>query len=209
MAHRVFAGAQFTVSAPRLADCPAEGPPEIAFAGHSNAGKSSVLNRLTGRRQLARTSKTPGRTQALNFFETDAARLVDLPGYGYAKVPREMLARWGRHIDDYLSRRRTLVGIVLVSDVRHAPKPFDRAMLDWAEAAEMPLHLLLNKADKLRRGPASARLYAVSSEVNTYSSASVQLFSAADGTGLEVLEEVLAGWIETDAFGRKRRGPTG
>ncbi len=197
------------VSAPRLADCPAEGPPEIAFAGHSNAGKSSVLNRLTAQRQLARTSKTPGRTQALNFFDAGHARLVDLPGYGYARVPREMLAAWGRHIDAYLSTRSTLVGVVVVTDVRHALKPFDRAMLEWADAAGMPLHVLLNKSDKLKRGPASAVFHGILSEVRTHSQVTVQLFSATRGTGLEELEAVLQGWIVMASPGERGDGPAG
>ncbi len=206
-----FNDARFMLSAPRLRDCPPPGPPEIAFAGRSNAGKSSVLNRLTGRRQLARTSKTPGRTQALNFFECGGegeqatGRLVDLPGYGYAKVPLKMLASWGAHIDAYLSGREVLAGVVLVADVRHALKPFDASMVQWSLASGVPLLVLLNKADKLKRGAAADRLAAVTRQLRTLSpepaadpgtrGIRVQLFSATTGQGQDAALEVLHGWL--------------
>ena len=126
-----FESAQFIKSAAQLNDCPADVGAEVAFAGRSNAGKSSAINCLTRQTRLARTSKTPGRTQLLNFFSiTPTTRLVDLPGYGYAKVPQAMRDAWHRNIDDYLRERMSLVGIVLVMDVRHPMKPFDEMMLE-------------------------------------------------------------------------------
>ena len=150
---------QFLTSAVGVADAPAEAGPEVAVAGRSNAGKSSFLNRLAGQRQLARVSRTPGRTQLLNFFEVaELGRLVDLPGYGYAKAGKAAQARWQQEVNSYLSFRDCLVGIVLVMDVRHPFQAFDTELIDWAQASELPLHILLNKADKLKSGARSAAL---------------------------------------------------
>ena len=148
-----FAKAQFLLSAPTLSQCPDDTGCEVAFAGRSNAGKSSAINVLTRQGKLARTSKTPGRTQLINFFSlTEHCRLVDLPGYGYAKVPKAVKQRWDEHLAEYLQRRQSLRGLILLMDVRHPLQDFDRQMVLWADQSDMPVHILLTKADKLKRG---------------------------------------------------------
>ena len=173
---------EFLLSADRLDRCPLDDVAEVAFAGRSNAGKSSTLNRITGRRQLARVSKTPGRTQLINFFSVSGGgRLVDLPGYGYARAARSRQAAWGRAVDDYLNRRVNLAGVVLVMDARHPLKPFDEDMIDWCRNRSMPLLVLLNKADKLNRGQRAKALRTVEEAVPLVSTA--LLFSAVTGLG--------------------------
>lgn len=193
-----FAAAQFVTSAARLGQAPADAGREAAFAGRSNAGKSSALNAIAGHKGLARTSKTPGRTQLINFFRvTDDARLVDLPGYGYAKVPPAVKAQWERHLTAYLKHRESLVGLVLLMDVRHPLTEFDRQMLAWCRDAALDVHVLLTKADKLKRGAAQNTLLKVRRELaGLHPQVSVQLFSALDGTGLEAARAQLAAWLE-------------
>lgn len=195
-----FAAAQFVTSAARLGQAPADAGREAAFAGRSNAGKSSALNAIAGHKGLARTSKTPGRTQLINFFRvTDDARLVDLPGYGYAKVPPEVKAQWERHLTAYLKHRESLVGLVLLMDVRHPLTDFDRQMLAWCRDAALDVHVLLTKADKLKRGAAQNTLLKVRRELaGLHPQISVQLFSALDGTGLEAARAQLATWLELE-----------
>ena len=172
----------FLLSAENLRQCPDDDVPEIAFVGRSNAGKSSTLNRLTGRRQLARVSKTPGRTQLINFFAVHGGgRLVDLPGYGYARAAKSRREAWGRTVDDYLNQRSNLVGVVLVMDARHALKPFDRHMIEWCAERPLPLLGLLNKADKLGRDAGARTLRTVRQDVPP--NCTVLLFSAANGLG--------------------------
>src|SRR5690606_4125907 len=154
-----FALAEFLKSAPTLQHCPADEGAEIAFAGRSNAGKSSAINLLTRQSKLARTSKTPGRTQLLNFFTVAEQRyLVDLPGFGYAKVPPEVKRKWQRQLELYLERRQSLCGVVLLMDIRHPFKEFDEVIIQWCRSSELPLHILLTKADKLKRGAAASAL---------------------------------------------------
>ena len=172
----------FLTSADRLETCPRDDVVEVAFAGRSNAGKSSTLNRLTGRRQLARVSKTPGRTQLINFFSVnEGGRLVDLPGYGYARAARSSREAWGQAVDEYLNRRTNLASVVLVMDARHPLKPFDRDMIEWCARRSMPVLVLLNKADKLKRGERARVLRSVEAEVPPGTRA--LLFSAATGMG--------------------------
>lgn len=190
--------ASFLISAARVEQCPPDEGLEIAFAGRSNAGKSSALNTLT-HANLARTSKTPGRTQLLNFFTLDQQRrLVDLPGYGYAKVPIPLKQHWQKHLEAYLSSRESLAGLVLLMDIRHPLTPFDCMMLDWAQSSDMPLHILLTKADKLTFGAAKNELLKVQKEINSHwgDNVSIQLFSATKRTGIEQAREVLAKWLE-------------
>lgn len=147
--------AQFVTSAATLSACPDDSLAEVAFAGRSNAGKSSAINTITGQNRLARISKTPGRTQLINFFALDEGRhLVDLPGYGFAKVPLKVKDKWQKELERYLRQRDALVGLILLSDIRHPLKEFDRMMIDWAVQSNLPLHLLLTKSDKLKRGAA-------------------------------------------------------
>jgi len=189
--------AAFLTSAARFDQCPADTGWEVAFAGRSNAGKSSAINSLTGNRKLARTSRTPGRTQLINFFSLGIdQRLVDLPGYGYAKVPRKTREAWNRQLEAYLSRRQSLRGLVLLMDARHPLQPFDEQLLGWAEAATMPVHVLLTKADKLSRGPARQTLFQVRGRLAHLGDlASVQLFSALKHQGHEELIAVLGRWL--------------
>lgn len=193
-----FSPAQFLKSAARLDQAPPDAGREAAFAGRSNAGKSSALNLITGHKGLARTSKTPGRTQLINFFGvTPEARLVDLPGYGYAKVPPEVKTQWERHLTAYLERRESLVGLILLMDVRHPLTDFDRQMLAWCAQGQLPVHVLLTKSDKLKRGAAQNTLLAVKRELKKlHPDATAQLFSALDSTGLDAARELLAGWLE-------------
>ncbi len=189
--------AQFMTSASKLSQCPPDEGWEVAFAGRSNAGKSSAINSLTGNKKLAKTSRTPGRTQLLNFFSiSDTQRLVDLPGYGYAKVPLAIKREWTRQLEHYLQHRQSLRGLILLMDVRRPLQAFDQQMLTWALEASMPVHILLTKADKLKRGPAGNTLLRVRSELAPYRQlASVQLFSALQHSGHAELIAVLDAWL--------------
>jgi GTP-binding protein len=174
----------FLKSAPTLDDCPPADQPEIAFAGRSNSGKSSVLNRLTGSRLTAKVSKTPGRTQVLNVFDVrEGGRLVDLPGYGYAKASKSAQAAWQRNVNEYLSERDSLVGVVLVMDIRHPLTEYDLELGSWADQSELPLLILLNKADKLKQGQRQKILSTVQKTLKDQALTRVQLFSAQSGLG--------------------------
>ena len=188
---------EFLASAPDLERCPAGDEPEVALAGRSNAGKSSVLNRLTGNRRTARVSRTPGRTRLINFFGVaGGGRLVDLPGYGYAAASRREQQRWQQAVNAFLSFRDQLAGVVLVTDIRHPGTPFDEELIAWAAASEMPLHVLLNKADKLKSGARRQALTRCRQQLSGHISA--QLFSAETGLGVEELLVVLEGWLHGD-----------
>jgi len=194
--------AQFLKSAPTLRECPADEGAEVAFAGRSNAGKSSAINTLTGNSKLARTSKTPGRTQLLNFFSLDEQRrLVDLPGYGFAKVPLAVKNEWQQHLDAYLSARQSLRGLVLLMDIRHPLQPFDTLLLEWAARSKMPVHALLTKSDKLTYGAGKTTLLQVQKAMKEMSGlqATAQLFSAHNGQGLDELQQHLNGWLLAEA----------
>jgi GTP-binding protein len=182
-----FRSAQFVLSAAQLRQLPADEGAEIAFAGRSNAGKSSALNVICEQHGLARTSKTPGRTQLLNVFALDEGRrLIDLPGYGYAKVPEEMRDHWRKLIDAYMRERESLRGVVLIMDCRHPLKDFDRQMLTYCTGIELPCYVLLTKADKLSRNEAAKTLAAVRKESATNGwPAQMQLFSALARTGVD------------------------
>ncbi|MCK9605529.1 MAG: ribosome biogenesis GTP-binding protein YihA/YsxC [Methylomonas sp.] len=193
--------AKFINSAPRLQDAPPDQGMEIAFAGRSNAGKSSAINTLVQQNALARVSKTPGRTQLLNFFEIDAQRkLVDLPGYGYAKVPVAVKRDWQKMMENYLKNRKALCGIVLVMDIRHPMTEFDWQMVEWCEHTGQPLHILLTKADKLKFGAAKNTLLAVQRELSQASIVvTLQLFSALNKTGIEDIHQLLDEWFGFNA----------
>ncbi|KRF01965.1 GTP-binding protein [Frateuria sp. Soil773] len=193
-------GAQFVLAAHRISQLPADHGAEVAFAGRSNAGKSSALNALTSHKGLARTSKTPGRTQQMVVFSLPPlaadggaldARLVDLPGYGYAKVPLEMREHWKQEIDRYLHQRRSLRGVVLIADIRHPLKEFDRMMLDFCFATGLPCHLLLTKADKLSRNQSMQALAAMRKSFPDGLHATAQVFSSTAGTGVDEAREAV------------------
>jgi GTP-binding protein len=193
-----FRQAEFLTSVPRASLAPPDEGAEVAFAGRSNAGKSSALNAITGQRALARTSKTPGRTQQINFFAVgENMRLVDLPGYGYAKVPQAMKNTWQRNLSEYLHVRRSLRGLILLMDCRHPLTDYDREVLLWCADFGLPVHILLTKADKLKRGAAANTLLAVRKRLpELHSEASVQLFSALKKTGMDEARQVLSGWLK-------------
>jgi GTP-binding protein len=187
--------AHFLTSAPTLKECPPPVVPEVAIAGRSNSGKSSVLNQLTRNRSLARTSKTPGRTQLLNFFDTSlGGRLVDLPGYGYARVAKSQKRLWEDHVEEYLARRESLVAVVLVMDVRHLFEPFDVMMIEWIRHTQLSMHVLLNKADKLRHGASTSALRAAKQRLSS-PQFSLQLFSALTGVGRDEAIDKLSAWL--------------
>ncbi|MGH6635846.1 MAG: ribosome biogenesis GTP-binding protein YihA/YsxC [Gammaproteobacteria bacterium] len=191
--------ARFQRSAHVMAQLSPDSGAEAAFAGRSNTGKSSAINALTGLRQLARTSKAPGRTQQIVVFQLDEnRRLADLPGYGYAKVPAALKRHWGNLIPTYLNSRRSLVGVVLTVDIRHLLKPMDEQMLVLCQQASLPVHVLLTKADKLSKSAcAVAEREMRSSCENLVSTLSVQPFSASKRLGVEQLTAVLDGWFAT------------
>lgn len=190
-----FQHATFLTSAAKLSQLPADQGIEVAFAGYSNAGKSSALNLLCQQKKLAKTSKTPGRTRLINLFQLDQQqRLVDLPGYGYAKVPQEMKQRWQKTLGDYLRLRECLHGLVIVMDIRHPLKIYDEAMIEWANEASLPVHLLLNKADKYKFGAAKNSLLQVQKQLNPDADISVQLFSALKRQGITELVTRLNEW---------------
>jgi GTP-binding protein len=203
-------GAQFVLAAHRVQQLPPDEGAEVAFAGRSNAGKSSALNALTGQKGLARTSKTPGRTQQMVAFslppvlrgETSQlldTRLIDLPGYGYAKVPEALREHWRHEIDRYLHVRRSLRGVVLIVDIRHPMKEFDRMMMDFCIATLLPCHVLLTKADKLSRNQAAQALAALRKDIGANTPVTLQVFSAQDGTGVEEARAAVIGLLESDA----------
>ncbi|MGJ0515589.1 MAG: ribosome biogenesis GTP-binding protein YihA/YsxC [Methylomicrobium sp.] len=189
----VYHQAKFINSAPNLKHAPPDHGLEVAFAGRSNAGKSSALNTLTRQNALARISKTPGRTQMLNFFEIDEhRRFVDLPGYGFATAPLAIKQQWQKAIEEYMNRRKSLCGIVLVMDVRHPLTEFDWLMLEWCGHAELPVHILLTKADKLNFGAAKNALLQVQKELGEAPiPLSVQLFSSLKKNGVDEAHEAL------------------
>ena len=203
--------ARFVISAPTLALCPDDTGAEVAFAGRSNAGKSSAINALTQQTALARTSRTPGRTQLINFFSVmndESRRLVDLPGYGYAKVPESVKLEWQKHLAEYLRNRFSLRGLVLLMDVRHPLTEFDQMMLNYADQREMPVHILLTKSDKLKKGPASAALQKVRSRLKEWEDlVSVQLFSSLKRDGVDTLSKKLDQWLHTPAQSESDQPP--
>ncbi|MGV0035400.1 MAG: ribosome biogenesis GTP-binding protein YihA/YsxC [Candidatus Azotimanducaceae bacterium WSBS_2022_MAG_OTU7] len=190
-----FETAKFVTSAAKLAQCPEDEGAEIAFCGRSNAGKSSAINALTDQRGLARTSKTPGRTQLINFFTlNDETKLVDLPGYGYAKVPISVKEHWHQHLDEYLRNRKSLRAMVLLMDIRHPLKEFDNMMIQWSIDSGLPLHILLTKADKLKRGGQQNGLLGVRKQLPV--EITVQIFSATKKIGIKELKKSLTNWLE-------------
>lgn len=187
----------FLTSAANLGQCPPDTTVEVAFAGRSNAGKSSVLNRLTGSRRTAKVSRQPGRTQLMNFFDVaGGGRLVDLPGYGFARAGRSAQAGWQRSVNEFLSHRESLTAVVLVMDIRHPLEPYDQELITWSHASGMPLRILLNKADKLKRGAQGRTLGEVKKSLAAYPLVSVQVFSATSGLGVEELISTLEGWLQ-------------
>lgn len=189
-----FRQARYTLSAHQLNQLPPDEGIEVAIVGRSNAGKSSAINALTDQRSLARTSKTPGRTQQIVIFQLDdSRRLADLPGYGYAKVPSALKKHWQNALEGYFRMRQCLQGVVIVMDIRHPMKPFDQQMLDWCGAADVPCHVLLTKADKLKRGPAQSALLKVSKALPGDTTA--QVFSARTRQGVEELIERTGHWF--------------
>lgn len=195
----IYHAASFISSASRLNQAPPDLGQEVAFAGRSNAGKSSAINLIVQQKSLARVSKTPGRTQLLNFFRLDdTRRLVDLPGYGYAEVPEAVRRSWGAMIENYLSKRQALRGVFLVMDIRHPLTEFDWRMIDWCRHYGLPLHIALTKSDKLSRSAAFSTLHKVEAELADDAGApiSVQLFSALKRVGVEEAQAVLDLWLE-------------
>jgi GTP-binding protein len=198
----LFQNATYVASAHRLQDLPPPGAPEIAFAGRSNAGKSSAINALANRTRLAFVSKTPGRTQTINLFRlTGGGMLADLPGYGYAKVPEALRRHWEATLSAYLQTRTSLCGLALVMDARHALTERDELMLEWFRPTRRPVHVLLTKSDKLTRSAAAATLARVRARLralggNNYTA---QLFSSLHRTGIEEAEAVFAGWLGAGA----------
>lgn len=185
--------ARFLISAPSIRQCPEDNGAEVAFAGRSNAGKSSALNTLAQQNKLARTSKTPGRTQLINFFEIEEGlRLVDLPGYGFAKVPERMKREWQQNMSEYLEQRKSLKAMVLVMDIRHPLSEFDLMMCQWALDCDMPTHILLTKADKMKKGPANSTKLKVKKELKEMGDLlTVQTFSALKRDGVDQLRSRL------------------
>ena len=201
MNRSLYQKARFLLSSPQAEQLPEDVGWEVAFAGRSNTGKSSAINCLTQQKSLARTSKTPGRTQHLVCFELDEERrLVDLPGYGYAKVPEKIKRQWQAMIDGYLTHRQSLQGIILMMDCRHPMKPFDEQMLMWQQHAGIPMHILLTKADKLTRGAAKNVLLQLQKTLRAESQTqiSVQLFSATKKQGLATAYAVLNQWLHCE-----------
>jgi len=190
-----FRIASYVLNAHELKQLPKDQGIEVAIAGRSNAGKSSAINTLTDQKSLARTSKTPGRTQQIVIFELDEnRRIADLPGYGFAKVPLQLKEHWRSVMARYFQTRKCLRGVVLVMDIRHPMREFDQQMLSWCESAGTPCHILLTKADKLKRGPAQSTLLKIKRDLPGI--ASIQVFSSTKKTGLDELVDKLSDWYE-------------
>jgi GTP-binding protein len=191
---QAFSQSQFLRAVGQASDFPPPGPPEVAFAGRSNVGKSSAINALLGRRSLARTSKTPGRTQTINFYDLgEEARLVDLPGYGYARVPKHLRAQWGELVGAYLKDRPSLVAVVLVMDARHPLTPADLQLLGWLRGFR--ILALLSKADKLTRVQQNATLHQAATRLNGEADVHLALFSSHTRQGVAECRDLLEGWL--------------
>ena len=193
----LFRNARFEISIAKPSGLPPPNGAEVAFAGRSNAGKSSAINTLANHTRLAFVSKTPGRTQLINFFRLQSgAVLVDLPGYGYAQVPEAVRRQWQHLLENYLTRRPNLIGLVLIMDSRHPLTERDQAMIGWFAPSGRPMHVLLTKSDKLSRNEAAATLTAVRRELAPLGSqVTVQLFSSLKKTGIEEVEQVVGAWL--------------
>jgi GTP-binding protein len=207
----LFQQAVFLTTVANLRDLPQDSVREVAFAGRSNAGKSSTINTLAGRVRLAYVSKTPGRTQHLNYFTlADGKYFVDLPGYGYAKAPEAIRSQWEGLIGPYLNKRDQLAGLVVIMDIRRPMTDLDLRLIDWFRPTGRPIHILLSKADKLSRQEQTKSLRSVQAEVATWGDAelySVQLFSSLKKTGVEEAEGVLASWLEIEIKQKENKGP--
>lgn len=197
MKKSIYQNAKFLLSVANLHQLPADQGIEVAIVGRSNAGKSSVLNQLTQNKGLARVSKTPGRTQHINLFGLDdTRRLADLPGYGYAKVPPSMKQHWEKTLDEYLRTRECLKGLVLVMDIRHPLREFDQQLLLWCSACDLPVHILLNKCDKLSSGAVKNTFFAVQRELEVFENpVTLQAFSALRSVGIKELMDVMNSWF--------------
>ncbi|WP_395339029.1 ribosome biogenesis GTP-binding protein YihA/YsxC [Ningiella sp. W23] len=195
-----FSQASFLTSAPDISHLEPFDGIEIAFAGRSNAGKSSALNKITRQKSLARTSKTPGRTQLINLFELDQGRrLVDLPGYGYAKVPIAMKQKWQKSLGEYLQKRECLKGLVVLMDIRHPLKDLDQDLIYWAVDAKLPVLILLTKADKLKVGKRKAQVLMVrEASLAFMGDITVHAFSSLNGVGVSEAESVLMKWLNVN-----------
>ena len=201
----LYQQAVYTLSAHKLNQAPEDEGVEVAFAGRSNAGKSSAINAICQQRSLARTSKTPGRTQQIIFFDLDGERrLVDLPGYGYAKVPKAIQIHWQNTLEKYLQTRQSLEGLMLMVDIRRPLTPHDLQMLEWCVQSDMPAHILLTKSDKLSRGKGMGALQSTRSALKkrwgdvATQLFTLQLFSALKRTGIEEAQRQLDHWLQTD-----------
>ncbi len=195
----IFRHARFETSFAKPNALPDSSEPEIAFVGRSNAGKSSAINTLVGHNRLAFVSKTPGRTQLINFFRLPSGvALVDLPGFGYAQVPEPIRRQWQDLLEKYLTRRPNVIGLIHIMDSRHPLTHLDRQLLDWFTPSGRPVHILLTKADKLTRGPAAQTLMDVRRELAQWGPAvTAQLFSSLKKTGMEETERVVTNWLES------------
>ena len=190
-----FNNAKFIGSYPSTEDLPVDQGSEIAFCGRSNCGKSSILNALTDNKKLAKTSKTPGRTQSINVFEIKSNsdfKIIDLPGYGYAKVSKKMRASWGQEIEKYLMTRQCLNALCIIMDIRHPFKDDDESLIDWCESKDLPMILLLNKADKLSKSQIAQTVLNATKELNKLSTEHFVIpVSATKKTGINlVLEKI-------------------
>ncbi|MEW9797871.1 ribosome biogenesis GTP-binding protein YihA/YsxC [Alteromonas sp. CYL-A6] len=193
-----FTNAKFAISAPDIRHLKSDEGIEVAFAGRSNAGKSSALNTLTRQKNLARTSKTPGRTQMINVFELDEhRRLVDLPGYGFAQVPLAMKKKWQQSLGEYLQKRTSLKGLVVMMDIRHPFKDLDQELIHWAVAANIPVLALLTKADKLKSGKRKEQVMMAREAAMAFcGDVTVHAFSSLNRIGLPELESILLEWLD-------------
>ena len=190
----------FITSAPDINHMPPDDGIEVAFAGRSNAGKSTSLNRLTNQKRLAKTSKTPGRTQLINVFQVEEGRrIIDLPGYGFAQVPLEMKKKWQKALGEYLQKRESLKGLVVLMDIRHPMKDLDQELIYWAADCQIPVLVLLTKADKLKKGPCQSTLLKIREASLAFcGDVQVEVFSALKGMGVDKLRAKLDSWLDVE-----------